>query len=114
MRKMNIALIAIVLLSSCTTNMGKFAMLSTQDVDLKKQYTQIQEAVEGTSTVHIICIVPTSFGTTPLYAEAAKDAMAKSGADYLENADVETSFFYLPFIYGQMTATVKGLAYKAK
>jgi hypothetical protein len=101
-------------LSGCTSYLGKFAILSTKDVDMSKQYEKMKEPVEGSAATHIIILFPTSLSTIPLFAEATIDAMTRSGADFLENAEIETSAFYIPFIYGKFMATVKGTGYKLK
>ncbi|TGM58407.1 hypothetical protein [Leptospira adleri] len=110
-RILTLALVAI--LVNCTTFQGSYAVLSHKEVDFSKNYEKIKPTEEGKSGLNIFCVIPV--GTLALTArinEAITEALTKSGGDFLKNAEIKTSYYYIPFIYGNEELIVTGEVWK--
>ncbi len=109
--KLGAALVLSLFTSACTTHVGSFTMISHKDVDLSRQHAKTQDAVAGKDTLYIIVVFPT--GRFPsLVVGAVTDAIESNGIDYLKDADIENTFWYIPLIFGISTTTIKGEGWK--
>lgn len=105
----NLFLLSIILvMSACTTRITDFTILSTKNVDLADmgKYKRLPDRVTGSDTAHIILIIPTG---TPNVKEAIDNAIESvPGGVALVDGVVTYSWFYIPYIFGEMTYTVEG------
>ena len=111
--KFGAALLLLVLTNACTTNMGSFAMISNKNLDLSKKYEKTNDVIVGKKTLHIIVVIPTGkpdFYT--LLVNAVTNAVETNGIDYLKDADIENTTWYIPLIFGMIETTVKGEGWK--
>jgi len=112
--KFGAALLLLVLTTACTTNVGSFAMISNKNLDLSKKYEKTNDVIVGKQTLHIIVVFPT--GNPDFYTllvEAVTNAVETNGIDYLKDADIQNTFWYIPLVFGKMETTVKGEGWKA-
>ena len=95
--------------SGCSTVLGDFTLLTSKNVNLNDFSTEeaekSAEMVYGEDCGHIICIFPTG---VPNLKEAVDRALESKDAYMLTNARLKYTFFYIPYIYGQMKYEVKG------
>lgn len=105
-----ILLIAGFILSSCTMRSHDYTLLSTKNIDFKKNYKIAKESANGESKVHIIIVIPTGNTLSSDTFKAAVDNAIESvpGAIGLTNVVVSYSSWYIPFIYGQQKVMVSG------
>ena len=99
----------------CSSAEGSYAILSSKEVDFSKEYKQQESKVIGKKSVPLIIVFPlgnTSVGA--LMKGAVEDAIQKSDAAYLGEVTVTSTFFYIPFIYGNIEYTVEGKAFVEK
>lgn len=111
--KFGAALLLLVLTNACTTNMGSFAMISNKNLDLSKKYEKTNDVIVGKKTLHIIVVIPT--GNPDFYTllvDAVTNAVETNGIDYLKDADIENTTWYIPLIFGMIETTVKGEGWK--
>ncbi len=112
--RLGAALLPLLLTGACTTHVGSFAMISHKDVDLSKKYHKTHDAVVGKDTLYIIIVFPTrSLVVASLVVGAVTNAVETNSIDYLKDADIENTFWYIPLIFGMSETTVKGEGWKA-
>jgi hypothetical protein len=107
-----LALTLLVLVAGCSVRHGDFTVITNRNVgefDMTK--AEKVGSIEGISKKPIIIIFPTG---TPHLEDAVDDALMKSDADYLTDAVVHYSWFYIPYIYGEYKWKVEGTAWKIK
>lgn len=96
------------LLSGCVHRVADLTYVSTKTMSQEEfAFTTTDgEKVEGKDSAHIILIFPTG---NPNAEEALDRAIEKKkGGVALKNASIYSSWFYIPYIYGRSTITVKG------
>lgn len=112
--KFGAALLLLVLPTACVTNVGSFSMISNKSLDLSKKYEKTKDAIAGEDTRYIIVVFPTGFLVGPSgVVGAVTNAVEANGIDYVKNADIENTFWYIPLIFGMSKTTVKGEGWKA-
>lgn len=103
-----VALLSTMVLSGCSTRIADLTYVSTKNVtqaDLASAKSD-GERVTGEDSAHIIVFIPTG---NPNAEEALDRAIEKKkGGVALKNATIESSWFYIPYIYGRSTITVEG------
>lgn len=97
------------LLSGCATPVMEFSIISTEkgiDWSQIDNFTYAPSNTEGEDVAHTFLILP--LGSPDI--ETAVDNSIKSfpGAVALTNGVIISKSFYIPFIYGQRSFTVKG------
>ena len=98
----------VVFLSSCTTRIVDFTIISTKNLDLSKGATfqRGQSRVEGLDKVYVIVIFPTG---TPNVKEAVDRAIESvPGAIALLDGVVTQEMWQIPLIYGETGFLVEG------
>jgi hypothetical protein len=107
------ALLPLVLTAACVTNVGSFAMISNKNLDLSKKYEKTKDAIVGKDARYIIIVFPTGLliGADGAVG-AVTDAVETNGIDFVKNADIENTFWYIPFIFGMSQTTVTGEGWK--
>ena len=110
------SLLALIILSACSTNHGTFTVLSKNIVDLDNLDLSTQQKVknvEGESTGYIAIVFP--FGElNPNIESAMTDAFNRTDGDLFTNATVKSYGFYIPYIYGQFGVSVEGEVIKTR
>lgn len=112
MKNLKFTLIALVLLaitfSSCTHRVLDFTLVSTKNVDLTKgaDFERGKQRVEGTDMIHIIIFIPT--GTINIKEAVDRAIETTPGCVALLDGVIYTKFFWIPYIYGQSSATIEG------
>lgn len=110
MKKLTLLLLATTLLSSCSTRLLDVTILSTKNIDLnyvQGYTTNTNQRVTGQNTSHIISFIPLGY---PSAKEAADRAVECNGTQCvgLTNATFTEKWWWIPFIYGQITLEVEG------
>ena len=114
---MNIKYLSVVflmLLSACTINHGDFTVLSNKLVatqNFSMGTSNRIRNVKGEDTAHMIILFPTG---TPRLEAALNDAFEKTDTDVMTDVTVETWFWWIPYIYGNMGWRVTGDAIKTR
>ena len=103
-------LLATALLSSCSNRLLDVTILSTKNIDLNNvrgYTTNTNQRVTGGATTHIISFIPLGY---PSAKEAADRAVECNGSQCvgLTNATFTEKWWWIPFIYGQITLEVEG------
>ena len=97
-------------LCSCTVNHGTYTVISNQIVDLDnldlEKCPKIRN-VEGESVGHIAIFIPIG-EMNPNVESAMVDAFKNSDGDLFTNASLHSMFFWIPYIYGQVSFTING------
>lgn len=109
-----LSILTIFLVSACTQNHGDFTVLSNKIVNLKEfdiEKSQKVKSAHGQDMEHIILLFPTG---NPTLSEALNDALSKNDADVMTDVNVQTWFFWIPYIYGNIGWEVTGDAIKTR
>ena len=106
--------VSALLTGGCMIHHGDFTVATTKlvrlnEVELDKA-TRVKN-VEGDDTAHIIIFIPTG---NPNLKTAMDNALEKGGGDVMTDVRIDNSFFYIPYIYGQVSWTVKGDVVKTR
>ena len=99
----------------CAVNHGHFTVASNKVFRLSQfemEKANRTKAVEGESVQHIVIFIP--IGTQPTIEGALDDAMLKGNGDVMTDVDMNSWFFYIPYIYGQAGWSVKGDVVKTR
>lgn len=107
-----VAILSSIFAVSCTSTQGNYTIISSKDLDLSKKYVKTVENVNATSTVHIVIFFPYGPLSEGLYTAALKDAESKSNIDYIANAEVKLTSWYIPLIYGKTEISILGDGYQ--
>ena len=108
MKKLFIIMLIAVAMSSCTTRIMDFTVISSKNVDMSDMGTFKRTTVrqEGVDKTHIILIFPTG---TPNGKEAVDRAIEKvPGGVALVDGVLSQGFWWIPYIYGQTWYEVEG------
>jgi hypothetical protein len=103
-----ISCVMLLILNSCTNRILDFTLISSKNVDLSRgaSFVRGNNRIEGQDKVHwIIC-----FPTKQLDIKEAIDKAIEStpGCVALLDGVIYTNFWWIPYIYGQQTATIEG------
>ncbi len=102
------ALLIVVLVSSCTVRVTDFTVISTKNVPIGQQPTNLAKAstrVKGVDKAHIILFIPTG---SPNLKEAIDKAIEKyPGAVALSDGVVKSKSMWF-LLYGQISYIVEG------
>jgi hypothetical protein len=91
--------------------MGELSLASTKELNLNNaKIEKIEEGVVGINKCSIIVIFQTC--VFPTVDRAVDNALEKSRGDLLKNVKLERSWWYIPYIYGQIKTKVTGDAYR--
>ena len=116
MKKIVISLCVGILLSACTRSQGTFTIISNRNVNLDNVNLlkmPVKRNVEGSSVEHTVVIIP--FGEmNPNISSALEDGCSIANGDVFVNAEIKESSFYIPYLYGRSSVTVKGDVLKIK
>ena len=107
---MKLTLITCLLLSiiSCTSRLIDCTIISTKSFELSDaaNYEKLTERVEGDDVTHIVIFIPLGL---PDVKEACDTAIEQTpGCVGLSDAVLYSSWFYIPYIYGQIKYTIEG------
>ena len=94
--------------SSCSHRALDFTLISSKNVDLSKGATfeRGKSRVEGKDMVHWIIFIPT--GTVSIKEALDKAIESTPGCVALLDGVIYTKFWWIPYIYGQQSATIEG------
>jgi hypothetical protein len=94
--------------SSCSHRVLDFTLISSKNVDLSKGATFVRgkNRVEGKDIVHWIIIIPT--GTVNIKEALDRAIESTPGCVALLDGVIYTKFWWIPYIYGQQSATIEG------
>lgn len=100
--------LVILLCGSCTHRVLDFTLVSSKNVDLSKfsTYKKGTGRATGIDLVHWIIIVPA--GTVSIKEALDKAIEGTPGCVALLDGVIYTKFWWIPYIYGQESATVEG------
>lgn len=113
MKKIKLSLIVLIsmtfILSSCSRRILDFTLISSKNVDLTKgaSFIRGKNRVEGTDKVHWIICFPT--GSVNIKEAVDKAIESTPGCVALLDGVIYTKFWWIPYIYGQQSATIEGL-----
>lgn len=109
---MTVGLFSLVLMS-CHTTQGNFAVLSSKNLDITKSYTKQKDPVQASSTKYIIVLFPTgNMQFSNMLNEALENAEQTNNIDFLTNVTVDADSYYIPFIFGKVKLNVNGDGWK--
>lgn len=93
---------------SCSHRILDFTLISSKNVDLSKGATfeRGKSRVEGKDLVHWIIIIPT--GTVNIKEALDRAIESTPGCVALLDGVIYTKFWWIPYIYGQQSATIEG------
>jgi hypothetical protein len=96
------------ILSSCSHRVLDFTLISTKNVDLSKgvSFERGKHRVKGMDMVHIVIVIPT--GSVSIKEAVDRAIETTPGCVALLDGVINTKSFYIPYIYGQSSATVEG------
>lgn len=105
----NITLITF-LFFGCSQRLGDFTVMSTKNVDINANYVKVERNIKGKDMKPIIIVFQTGI---PNIEEAIDDALNKvvDGA-VMTDVSLKYRWFYIPYIYGEMTYEVVGDVWK--
>ena len=112
MRKLKFTLLSLIItaltLSSCSHRVLDFTLISSKNVDLSKGATfeRGKNRVEGKDMVHWIIFIPT--GTVSIKEALDKAIESTPGCVALLDGVIYSKFWWIPYIYGQQSATIEG------
>ena len=109
-----LSVVSLMLLSACSVNNVDFTVLSYKFVskqDFVMGTSQRIRNVEGEDMAHMIIIFPTG---TPRLEAALNDAFEKTDTDVMTDVTVQSWFWWIPYIYGNMGWEVTGDAVKTR
>lgn len=94
--------------SSCSHRVLDFTLISSKNVDLTKgaSFIRGKGRVEGKDMVHWIIIIPT--GTVNIKEAVDRAIESTPGCVALLDGVIYTKFWWIPYIYGQQSATIEG------
>lgn len=97
-----------ILFSSCSHKVLDFTLISSKNVDLSKaaSFLRGKNRVEGKDKVHWIIIIPT--GTVNIKEAIDRAIESTPGCVALLDGVIYTKFWWIPYIYGQQSATIEG------
>lgn len=101
--------LAVIGLAGCTYRVGDFTMIASRNIQRDANYVQTGSAVKGADVKHMIIFIPTGY---PNIEDALDDALARDGSDYMTDASLHYSYWFIPAIYGQIKFTVTGDTWK--
>lgn len=106
-----IIIMLLLTLSGCTHHVGNFSAFAsgTYKIENVGKSTLVKKNAKGESCKPIIIIFETGF---PKMDEALSEALAANDGDYMMNARVYYSEWYMPLIYGSYCYKVEGDVYK--
>lgn len=94
--------------TSCVTRLTDFTVLSTKNVDLSRmgEYKRQSTRVTGTDMRHVLIFIPLGL---PNAKEAIDRAIESTpGGIALVDGVIEHHFWYIPYIYGQVSYVAEG------
>lgn len=94
--------------TGCVTRLGDMTILSTKNIELSQMgsFERAPTRVEGRDAAHIIIFIPTG---TPDLEEAVDRAIESvPGGVALVDAVCYSSWWYIPYVYGQVQYKVEG------
>ena len=99
---------ALAILSSCTTRVTDFTVISTKSIDLNQagKYKKSSNRVQGEDKKQIITLIPTG---NPSAKEAVDKAIESvpNGVALLDGV-LTHKWFYIPYIYGEFSYIAEG------
>lgn len=106
--KMGIVVLITSLLCGCSQRVLDFTLISTKNVDMSKasSFTRGNARVKGVDMVHLIIIFPT--GSVSIKEAVDKAIEQTPGCVALLDGVIYSKFWWIPYIYGQSSATVEG------
>ena len=97
-------------LTGCTTNLAKLSSVSTiPDFDSKNYLYEDIGTVTGEDKHSIFIIFPTGKSRID---QAITNTLINYEIDYLTDVSIDNTVFYIPYIYGENSITVKGTGWK--
>jgi hypothetical protein len=86
-----------------------FTLVSSKNVDLSKgaSFVRGKNRVKGVDKIHLIVFVPT--GSADIKDALDKAIESTPGCVALLDGVIYSKFWWIPYIYGQQSATVEGL-----
>ncbi len=113
--KKTILITLLLLLFNCKTFYGSYAVASSKDVDFSKNFEKVKDEAKGSNEIPIYFMFPVgTLSETENINTCLERALTESEADFLKNVEIYAESFYIPFVYGKVTTTVKGEAWKEK
>ena len=103
-----ISALTALIFSSCSHRVLDFTLISSKNVDLSKGATFVKgkNRVEGKDMIHWIIIIPT--GTVNIKEALDRAIESTPGCVALLDGVIYTKSWWIPYIYGQHSATVEG------
>jgi len=100
--------LTVLIVSSCSHRVLDFTLISSKNVDFSNATTFVRgkNRVEGIDMVHLIIIIPT--GTVNIKEALDRAIESTPGCVALLDGVIYTKFLYIPYIYGQQSASVEG------
>ena len=104
---LSLSIVALIF-SSCSHRVLDFTLISTKNVDLSNgaSFERGKQRVEGEDLVHWIIFIPT--GTVSIKEAVDRAIETTPGCVALVDGVIYTKFWWIPYIYGQQSATIEG------
>lgn len=104
-----VLIITTLILSSCSHRVLDFTLISSKNVDLTKGagFVRGKSRVKGKDMVHWIIIFPT--GSVNIKEAVDRAIESTPGCVALLDGVIYAKFWWIPYIYGQQSATIEGL-----
>ena len=95
--------------AGCSSRVGDFTIISTKNVDIGSNYVKVASQADGSDIKPIIVVFP--MGTANIKA-AIDDILRKNDGDLVTDVVIDSSYWYIPYVFGQTGFTVKGDVWK--
>ncbi|MEA1879198.1 MAG: hypothetical protein U9N11_00950 [Campylobacterota bacterium] len=112
MKNYAIFIIFVFLNVGCTYKYGTYGVISTKNIDFTQTYVQGDNKVTGKDVAKMYIVIPDKI--RPMIDDALNDALSKSCAEFLTDAEINMKWWLIPYVYGENTFTVKGYPWYKK
>lgn len=94
----------------CSAQVGNLSVAATKNIEFsQKTKVLVKTNVEGADIKSIIIMFPTGQSQID---KAISNAVSSVGGDYMENARITNTFWFIPYIYGRAGFKVTGDVYR--
>ena len=113
MRRLSLLILLIISLCGCSKHIGTLPYISNKEIreDTRKA-EKIGSGISGEDVRWYLLIYSTS--SPPRLDLAVEDALTKSGGDYISNAKINYTWFFIPALYYRYTIEIVGDVWKVK
>lgn len=110
MKKIILALFAIMILPSCSRYNGQYDAISTKTIslyDINRPKEVVERNAIATSSRHVLILLVPS-GRAPTISETVEEMLTKYNGDYLKNVEIRHNSFQIMWLYHYTAWKVTG------